>query len=634
MATFVPSTAQRFCCWWLSAGLLAACWLPLPSIQAQAARRGIPQSGNSPDHPASASAASDGTVSTSASDQQMQTLAIVNGQVISRQQVANESLKRFGEEVLESMISKQLVLIECQRRGLVITEKDVNDEITQKAKALGMSGEKWMELICKERKISVDRVKNDIVWMQMALRRLAEKDIQVSPEEIQERLEYEYGPKVRVREIVLGKREEAETIRAAVVAQPEEFGNFAKQYSQNPNSQALKGLLPPIARHSSSPEFEAVIFAMQPGQISDVLQFTENQFVLLKCEEIYPPSQIPQEQLPAIQERIIDQVSEAKLTDAAAALFKQLQDSVQVVNVLNDPDLSQKMPGVAALVDQLEIRTLDLAEECIVRFGPDILEAEINRTLLLQALKQVNLQVAPEEVNAEVHRAADSFGYRKPDGTLDIQAWLTFVTDGNLKKVDFYVADEVWPTVAMKKLVERQVQVSEDDLQKGFEANYGPRVECLAILLDDQRRALKVWQMASANPTREYFGQLAKQYSCEPASQNNYGEVPPIQRHGGRPELEKEAFALKPNEISKVVQVGEYYIILYCLGQTQPTVTEFEAVKDYLYRDILEKKLRIAMRQEYESIRQNAQIDNFLAGTSQPGKALRAAAKDLEQKSR
>lgn len=566
-------------------------------------------------------------------DQQMPTLAIVNGEPITRQQLANECVKRFGEEVLESLISKHLVFMECQNRGILLTEKEVNDDIISKAKALGMSAEYWMKMICEQRKISEDRVKNDIIWMQLALRRLAEKEIQVSNEDIQQRIELEYGPKVRVREIVLTDRNEAEKIRAEALSRPAEFGNLAKQYSKNPVSQALKGLIPPIALHTTEPAFEQVIFAMKPGDISEVLSYAENQFVILKCEEVFPAVQLPPDQVAAIEERLVKEISDAKLTDAAAGLFKRLQETTRVVNVINDPELSQKYPGVAAMVgDQLQIRTLELAEECIVRYGPDILQSEIDRTLLLQALKTANRQVTQDDINNEIRRAAESFGYRKADGSIDLQAWLTFVTDGNLKKVDFYVSDVVWKSVALKKLVESRVEVTNEDLQKGFEANFGQKVECLAIMLRDQRTALKVWQMASANPQEDYFGQLAKQYSVEPASQNNNGQVPPIRRHSGRPDLEEEAFSLKTGEISKVVQVGEYYIILFCQGMTQPVVTEFDAVKEHLYADILEKKLRLSMEDEFLALRGDAQIDNFLAGTSQSGKALRAAAKQAEQR--
>ena len=557
---------------------------------------------------------------------QMQILAVVNGQQITRQQVANECLKRFGEEVLQSIISKQLVFRECQRRGIAITNKEVNDELIDRAKKFGMSAERYIDLICSKRNITEDRLKSDIIWHEMALRRLAAGQIEVTQQEIQERLDFEYGPKVQIREIVLNSKESADEIHRSATASPDQFGELAKQYSANPNSQAVKGLLPPIAMHSGDPELEKTIFAMQPGQISSVIQVADDQFIIIKCERIFPATEISDAQIALIQEKIVEQVSESKLATAATNLFKQLQDTVKIVNVLNDPEMAKKMPGVAALVDDVQIRTLFLAEECIARSGRDVLEAEISRSVLLQSLKQNNLQVTQEDISLEVQRAAESFGYKNADGSVDVQAWLTFVTKGDSKKIDFYVSDEVWPTVAMKKLVEGHVQVTDDDLQKGFEANFGPRVECLAIVFSDQRQALKVWKMASANLSEEYFGKLANQYSVEPASQGNFGQVPPIQKHGGRAELEAEAFALKPGELSKVVQVGEHYIILLCQGHTTPTVTDFAAVKEHLHRDILEKKLRIAMADEYEKMQQNSQIDNFLAGTSQSGKTEKMAA--------
>jgi hypothetical protein len=248
-------------------------------------------------------------------------------------------------------------------------------------------------------------------------------------------------------------------------------------------------------------------------------------------------------------------------------------------------------------------------------------------------LEQNGLQVTQDDVNAEISRAAESIGHLNPDGTVDVDRWLEFVTGNDLSKVDFYIEDEVWPTVATKKLVENQVSVSQEDMQKGFEANFGPRVEVLVVVTSDHRQALKVWNMATANKSAEYFGQLAFQYSIEPASKNNYGQVPPIQRHGGREELEKEAFAMQTGEISKVIQVGEHWVIMYCTGQTEPVVTDFDAVKDELHRNILEKKMRLAMYEKFQQVREAAQVDNFLAGTSQTGSdAIRSARQSTPQR--
>ncbi len=558
--------------------------------------------------------------------QAIQTLAIVNGEQITRQQIANSCLRRHGESVLEGIINRQLVLDECQRQNVVITVQDVEQEIERRAKAFNMTSARYVQLLQNERKISPERLKNEIIWLELALRRLAAQQLQVDPAEVAKALEAEYGPKVQVRAIVLGERQKAEEILALAQADPGNFETLAKDHSIDPNSASFRGMLPPIRRHSGEPEFENAAFNLQVGQISAIIDVADpqdaevHQYVILKCERHYPAAEISSEQRPLIEERLREEIAESKLGDAATELFSRLQAQAQIVNVHNNPELRQQMPGVAATINGTNVTLNYLAEECIARFGTEVLETEINRALITQALRRKNQAVSNEEIQAEIGRAAASFGFP------DVNQWIQYVTKNDQSQVDVYVEDEVWPSVAMKKMVQESVAVSDDDMKKGFEANFGERVEVLAIVLKDYNTAKKVWKMAIDNPQQKYFGELAYQYSLEPASKANYGQVPPIQKFGGRPTLEDEAFRLQPGEISGLVNVGEYWIVMYCLGRTTPKVQDFDAVKSELYSDILEKKLRIAMDQMFRELRDTAQIDNFLAGTSQSGRSAAAPA--------
>ena len=187
--------------------------------------------------------------------------------------------------------------------------------------------------------------------------------------------------------------------------------------------------------------------------------------------------------------------------------------------------------------------------------------------------------------------------------------------------VDIYVRDAVWPSAALKKLAGSSVKISEEDIKKGFAANYGERVEVLAIVLSSHRTANEVFDLARKNPSEKFFGELAHQYSSEPYSQSNYGQVPPIRRFGGQPMVEEEAFKLKPGEISGVLAVADKFIILRCLGRTKPVVRSLDTVKDELVKDIREKKTRIAMSREFDRLKAGSQIDNFLAGTTTSGKS-------------
>jgi parvulin-like peptidyl-prolyl isomerase len=88
--------------------------------------------------------------------------------------------------------------------------------------------------------------------------------------------------------------------------------------------------------------------------------------------------------------------------------------------------------------------------------------------------------------------------------------------------------------------------------------------------------------------------------------------VPPIRRYGGQPLLEEEAFRLKPGELSAVLAVGDKYIVMKCLGRTKPVVTDISAVREELYKDIYEKKVRIAMADEFDRIKASATFQNYL----------------------
>jgi parvulin-like peptidyl-prolyl isomerase len=285
--------------------------------------------------------------------------------------------------------------------------------------------------------------------------------------------------------------------------------------------------------------------------------------------------------------------------------------------VWNNPQLRAQLPGVVATINGEQVPYSELAEECVLRYGEQVLEIEISHLLLQQALAKANLTVTDQDLNAEVSHAAQISGVVDKEGKPDLQKWMQMATEEQGVTKDQYFRDAVWPSAALKKLTGSSIQVSQDDLQKGFEANYSERVRCRAIVLPSMRKAQEVWGKARQNASMDYFGDLAEEYSIEPTSKSLRGEVPPIRRYGGQPQLEDVAFQLKEGELSGIIQLGDQFVILKCQGRTTPVEVKFEDVQQVLHEDIFEKKLRVAMNEKLEDIRSKARIDNFLAGTSQ-----------------
>jgi parvulin-like peptidyl-prolyl isomerase len=541
----------------------------------------------------------------------LKVVAEVNNQQIKRNQLAQACLDRYGKEVLESFLNKKLIQQACKQHNIEISEQDVMAEIARMAKKFGLSTERWLLMLKQEREIDPTQYRNEIIWPTLALRQLAAEQIQVTQEQLDEAFESEFGPKVKVRIIAHSNLQRATALREQAIADPSTFGTLAKDHSEDQASASARGLIPPIRKHVGDPSLEIEVYSLEEGDISKIIEIG-NQYVFVKCEKRISSTYVAPQFRKDAESRLRDQITESHLRSYSATIFQELQDAAKITTLYDKPSMKDSHPGIVALLNGQQITVRDLAEECIKRYGTDVLEGEINRQLLEQHLAAANKTVEQQDLHDEIARAAVSRGYETVDGKADINAWLNDVTKQDGVTVNIYVKDAVWPSVALKKLVHDSINITTDDRQKAFEANYGERVEILAIVLNNQRRANMVWELANNNSTDYFFGELATQYSIEPVSRANQGKVPPVRLHGGQPVLEEEAFSLSTGELSGIVAVGGKYIIMRCLGRTVPVVDELEDVRVELDSYLLERKLHAAMTTKFDAIRDSANIINYM----------------------
>ncbi len=583
-------------------------------------RRAAPAARPAPQQTAAAAPARAGTTPAApgaAASGNKKVVALVNGEQITREDLARECLWHYGTDVLESMVNKHLIVQQCARHQITVTREEVDTEIKRMSSRFNLPVDRWMKMLEQERGITPDQYANEIIWPTLALRKLAGKEVEVTPQELQREFETQYGPSVQVRLIMCSSAELAGQIRAKAEADPAQFGALAKQHSEDVNSASAEGLIQPVRRHVGYKEIEQAAFSMKDGEISPVLK-VGNQFVILKRERLIPGRAEQLAKLgPQYKESILNQMEEAirdqKLRDVANTIFRKLQDAAQVQIVFNDPARREQMPGVAALINGQQITLAELAEECIARHGHDVLEGAINRRLIEQACKRRGVTVTDADLDREIAEAAAQSVPPLADGSPDVETYLERASEEQGVSPEIFRRDSVWPSAALRKLV-GEVEVSEEDVDRGFLANFGPRVRCRAIVMNDQRRALEVWDKARSRLSPEFFGELARQYSIDAASGSMGGQIPPVKRYGGRPALEEQAFKLQPGQLSGVFQMDGKYVILYCEGLTEPVAVGKDEVREELAADIRQKKLRIAMGQYFKNLQESASIDNYLAG--------------------
>lgn len=538
-------------------------------------------------------------------------VAVVNGQQITRDQLAFECMRRFGPDVLSGLITTYLVRQECTLKGVQISEAQVDAEIERVAASFGLTAAHWIALLENERNTPEAKYRREMIWPQLALQALTFDTIQVTNQDMKRAFDTVYGPRIKTRVIVTKDREKAERLLKLVKQDPGTFGDVAKDQSDDSDSASARGLIPPIGRNMGSPEIENAAFALKPGQISGIVQVA-NRFYILKCESIIGQKFVSSKELPQVQKQLRERVRSQKINNVAVDFAFQLEKRATIVRVYDDAELSRKFPQTAALINGRAITIAQLSQECFDRHAHEVLEGEINRTVLRQALTQRRLKVTQADLDEEIRKAAETYGFIKQNQA-NVDAWLKQV-ETKYASVDVYIRDAVWPSVALKSLVSDKVEISEQELQKAFEANYGPRVRVLAIVLKQHRKAQDVWEQANGNRTERFFGELAATYSIEPTSRANFGQVAPIRRHGGSKAIEDEAFRLRPGEISALIGTGETYILLYCLGRTDPIVDDINDVRAELTEDLYERTLRIKMGTEINRLLAAAKTRTYLPG--------------------
>jgi peptidyl-prolyl cis-trans isomerase C len=205
----------------------------------------------------------------------------------SEQTVSPEEKADMERSFLVQIIDRELVLAEAERVSITVTGADVEqalqayrrdypgDEFEQMLQEQGLTLEQWrLEL-------------EEGLLMEKVVRQVAYAGITVSDEEVEEyyrvrRDEFDRPSQVRARQIVVSTQEEGQRL-LGLLRQGESFEEIARQHSLSADSEN-GGDLGFFARGQMPPEFDAVVFTLPLGRLSDLVQ-TEYGFHLFKVEE-------------------------------------------------------------------------------------------------------------------------------------------------------------------------------------------------------------------------------------------------------------------------------------------------------------------------------------------------------------
>ena len=290
--------------------------------------------------------------------------AVVNGVVISKetydheldffvkraaaqgQALPNEQMSRIKNQVLESLIDRELLFQESKKKGIVVNTQAVSDEF-QKIQQRYPRKEEFDKLL-SEMGLSESDVQKQI-GRGMAIQQLIDKEvtekIKISDEETKSFYDknpelFQQPEQVKARHILIKvqadapddqKAEARKKIEAVQekVKKGEDFATLAKTYSEGPSG-PRGGDLGYFRRGQMVKPFEDAAFSLKPNETSEIVE-TRFGYHLIKVEDKKPAKKMTYAE---VKDRLNDHLKQQKAQSEADVYIETLRNGAKIEKFL------------------------------------------------------------------------------------------------------------------------------------------------------------------------------------------------------------------------------------------------------------------------------------------------------------
>jgi hypothetical protein len=251
---------------------------------------------------------------------------IYDNMPITREELGEYLIARFGAERLDFLVNRRIVELNCQAKAIYVTDQEVDTQFLEDLKGFGanMTPKDFTNQILKRFNKTLYEWKEDVIRPRLLLSKLCRPMVEVTQKDLAEAFEARYGPKVQCRMIAFAKNDpHAKDIWTKVNGNEAEFAKQAKAQFI-PALQAKGGEIPPIHKHFGDLKVEEAAFSLRPGEITALLEMKEDGTqIILKCDKhIIPDNTVTFESKRA---ELYNEMKETKLAAKITEYFAELR---------------------------------------------------------------------------------------------------------------------------------------------------------------------------------------------------------------------------------------------------------------------------------------------------------------------
>jgi peptidyl-prolyl cis-trans isomerase SurA len=272
----------------------------------------------------------------------------------------------------------------------------------------------------------------------------------------------------------------------------------------------------------------------------------------------------------------------------------------------------------ALAAKEVEKRDGPLSAEAAKKLRKEVLDAMIDRKLVRDKIKELNISVSEEEVRQSIEDI-------KKQNRLSQEALVSALLAQGIT-FDQYKAqmkEQLERLRLMSQEVKSKIQVSEREIREYYEANktlfsekptYRARHIFLKVPKNASTEEIKKIMAKAATVKAEAksdadFASLAKKYSDDPGAATDGGDLGTFSKGDMLPEIESTVITMNPGDISEIVTTPAGFHIIKLEEKRAGQIKPLEAVKGIIDEMLYRKKSEERFKQWAEELRKGAAVE-------------------------
>lgn len=263
--------------------------------------------------------------------QRSETIATVDKEKISQEQLNEELNKQYGASVLNTMISNKVVDLEADKEKVKVTDKEIKAELDKMVEQYG--GQDTFNMLLAQNGLTEDVFKEQIE-QNLKVTKILEPSIEITDDEIKTYFEdnkasFDTPEQVEASHILVEDEETAKEVKKKI-DEGGDFAELAKEYSTDTQTKDNGGELGYFSTGQMVEAFDKVAFAMKVDEISDPVK-TDYGYHIIK---VTGKKEAKEATLEDSKEKIKEALLDQKVQEQASTWLSEATAKYKIENKL------------------------------------------------------------------------------------------------------------------------------------------------------------------------------------------------------------------------------------------------------------------------------------------------------------